>query len=139
MEQNNEYTADGGVMTYEQAEKEVNGWLDEKGVRPRKRKDSEDSIETLIEAVQDGDIYFDEDGNLIQKLSQKVGDQEELTYQSRITLKEVRVRLKNIKTNDIDGRVMAYIAAATKQPLGIIDEMSTNDYSLSQAVAVFFM
>jgi hypothetical protein len=143
MEQNKTNTASGGVVTPEQADNELTAWLDEKRVKPRKRKESSDTIETLIEAIEDGDITFDEKGDLIQILSDPAGEGslkvEKLKYKTRITLKEVRVRLKNVKSNDIDGRVVAYISAATGENSAVIDELSTTDWSLSQSIAVFFM
>ena len=44
-----------------------------------------------------------------------------------------------VAQGDNDGRVLAYILAATKQPLGFIQALDTEDLGVSQSIAVFFL
>jgi len=144
MEQNTEFFEDSeqSVISHEIAEKEVKQWLANKGIRKRKVEESADTIEILVEAVQDGDISFGDDGRIEQLLSHPIGDNadiKKLVYNDRISLQQVRDKLKGLKSNDLDGRVLAYVASATNKPIPLLNKIDTSDWSLAQSIAVFFM
>ena len=90
----------------------------------------------------EGFISIDDDCNLTQKLRFPIGLHEnikELNFKSRLKVLEINEFLKNVKQGDNDGRVLAYILAATEQPLGIIQSLDTEDLGVSQSIAVFFL
>jgi hypothetical protein len=121
---------------------DVNRWLDYKVVSERKRESLKDSIETLVDAVEDGLLIVNDDHTIIQNL-RIVPDGEEpiksLTYKPRLKVSEVHMQLANVKSTDADGRVCAYIAALTTKPKGIIRALDTEDYGIGQAIAIFFL
>jgi len=146
MEQNEKaakdyFAEEKNVMSPELARKEVDNWLDIKGVKDRRIKENEDTVDTLCEAVEDGDLYF-RDGKLVQKLNQPIGNEgviKELTYENRIKLSEVRNRLKGVKSTDLDGRMLAYVGSAVNKPIKMLENIDTADWSLAQSIVVFFM
>lgn len=129
-------------VSREVAEKDVQRWLEAKRVRQTKRESLKDYIESLILEVMEGFISIDDDCNLTQKLRFPIGLHEnikELNFKSRLKVLEINEFLKNVKQGDNDGRVLAYILAATEQPLGIIQSLDTEDLGVSQSIAVFFL
>lgn len=133
-------------VSREQAEKEIKKWLDFKNVGSRKREENEASIEELIESVVEGVISLDADTNAItHKLRVPIMGPEKnviadkLIYKPRLTVHETQTQLKGIKSNDTDGRVMAYISALSEQSRNVIRYMDTVDYSISQQIVVFYL
>ena len=55
------------VISEELAKKEVLKWMDFKNLKPRKREERKDEIETIVEAICDGDLILDKDCFFIQK------------------------------------------------------------------------
>jgi hypothetical protein len=47
--------------------------------------------------------------------------------------------MKNVKSDDADGRLNALIAALTGQPKGIITLLDTADRRIAIAIGIFFM
>lgn len=131
------------AVSRELAEKEVNGWLDHKNIRSKKRRDSEGSIEDLIEAVQDGYISIDpDDHHLTVILGTPIGSsgqKKELKFKPRITVGELRPYLKDVKIADVEGRLLAYIRGLTGEPEAMIESMDSNDQGLLTTVVLFFM
>lgn len=129
------------VVSREMASNEVHGWLKARKIRQRRINDYEESIEEIIDAVVDGEITFDGD-NLIFHLTDGVGDQQDikkLTFKPRITVQNIRQRLKKVPSGDVDGRVMAYVGSATNTSKNVLEQISSTDWSLIQTIAVFFM
>lgn len=127
-------------LSREVAEQEVNAWLDFKKVRDRKRESSEDSIESLVYGFMDGDLVMDSESKEITlKLQFPIGGSiNELKFKPRLRLNDVHSHLKNVKSSDVDGRILAYVCALTGQNSGIISNMDSEDYSIAQSLAVFF-
>jgi len=131
-------------VSLEQATKEINQWLDGKKINPRKRADNEKLIETLIDGVVYGQLVFDKETNTItQHLDFPIiGDGasiDKLTFKARVQQWEVKSRIAKTKQGDSFGIIGAYIAALTGQPEAILDKLETTDFSLCQAIAVFFV
>lgn len=134
------------VVNQEQARKEIDAWLDHKRVKPNKREENKSSIESLIDAVVYGALKVDEKTlELTHVLDFPITDDEgnpattELKYKPRITVAEQRSKLKGVKSDDADGRVVALVAAISGRSAGIINKLDMNDYSVAQSVAVFFL
>lgn len=129
-------------VSREVATTDINRWLEAKRVRQSKKTLLADNIEVLVEEVMEGFITIDDDCNLTQRLRFPIGLNEnikELKFKSRLKVLEINEFLKNVKPGDNDGRVLAYILAATEQPLGIIQSLDTEDLGVSQSIAVFFL
>ena len=130
-------------ITYEIAQKEIETWMDARRVSQSKRKNNESGVETLIEAVMYGQIVINEDTNQItQNLAYPLGEDESvktLVYKSRITQKEVQDRVSSLKSQDSLSIISAYISALTLQPIAVLGKLDSTDYSLCQAIAVFFI
>jgi hypothetical protein len=129
-------------VSREVAEADVQRWLEAKRIRQSKKTLLADNVEALVESVMEGFITIDESCNLTQILRFPVGLNEnvkQLSFKTRLQVLEVSPFLKKVEQGDGDGRVLAYILAATEQPLGIIQSLDTEDLGVAQSVAVFFL
>ena len=130
------------IINKQQAEQEIDSWLDNKGVRPKKREDYNASIEMLVDAISEGDLVLNEDYTLTQKLKQPTsGDAPitSLTYKARLTVGEVKRKMENVKPGDADARIIALVSALTTQPKAVIEALDTDDYGIAQNIALFFL
>lgn len=126
----------------EVAEKEINQWLDYKNIKEGKREAFKDSIGRLVEAVMDGCLTLREDKVLVQSLgfpTEGEAPVSELEYKPRIRVGAVQNHLKGVKADDADGRLVAYVAALTSKPKEVIKALDTEDFNISQAIAIFFL
>jgi len=132
-----------GAVSKEQAQIEVTDWLDSKRVKAKKREKQKDTIETLVEAIEEGDLIFDQDTKVMtMKLAFGIGKDDnikELNFKPRANVGEVNSYLKKVKTDDADGRLLCYVYALTGQPAAVIDCLDTEDYALALSIAIFFM
>ena len=131
-----------GKVSPDVAQKEITKWLDHKRISEKKRETYEDQIETLTDAIADGFLSVNDKHELVHKLIFPLeGDLplSELIYTPRLKVSTVQTHLNGVKTSDADGRVCAYIAALSSKPKAVIKGLDTEDYSISQAVAVFFL
>lgn len=122
---------------------EVDKWLDNKRVRAKKREEQRDSIDTLIDAIAEGELVLDDDFNLIHNLRFPVGNEgheiKQLTYVSRIKVSDIRKSLKGVKGGDSHGHMLAYVSALTAKPVAILSQLDTEDYPIAQAIMIFFV
>lgn len=124
------------------AEDTINQWLDHKKVRDRKREAYKPSIESLVGAVEDGELVLDKNFKLIYTLRHPIKDEittEKLEFQPRINGKQLRKKTKSVSAGDVEGRAAAYISALTNQPVNLIEELDTEDNDIASSIAVFFM
>jgi len=130
-------------VSLEIAQKDISSWLDSKRVSEKKRKDNERVVDTLVSAVMEGNLVWDEEQKLLkQRLQWPVGENEELKhidFKQRITQGDISARLRNAKSDDAFAVMGVYISAITGQPIAILDKLDSSDYSIAQSVAVFFM
>ena len=104
------------------AENDVSAWLDFKNVSQRKRKEHEEIIENLVNAVEDGVLSINsENFHIAQQLyipiENKDGEVtvESLNYVARAKVYEIHNGLKDVKGGDSHGMVLGYASALTKQ------------------------
>jgi hypothetical protein len=127
-------------VSREQATQEVEQWLDRKKVYASTREAQKDSIETLIEAMMNGDLTLDEKTNeLNHKLLFPLDEVKELKYKSRLNDKMMRPHLQGVKSNDADGRLNALTACLTSQPKAVIENLDSADKRIMMSIAVFFL
>lgn len=133
-------------VSFEQAQKEVENWLDHKRVSPKKREGVyAESIEVIVDAISFGDATIEEDGKIIQSLKFPITDSSGnmvvsvLEYTPRITYSAIKSQLQTVKPGDGNGRLIAVASGLTGKPIGILEKMDTEDISLLQAISVFFL
>jgi hypothetical protein len=130
------------TVAREVAEQEINSWLDYKKVSERKREANKDSIETLVDAVADGSLLLREDKTLVHELKFPTDGDKPLTkleYVPRLKMSTIHNKLQGVKASDPDGRICAYVGALTSQTIALVRSLETEDYSISQAIAIFFL
>lgn len=132
-------------LTPEQAEKEINEWLDNKKINAKKRIEKKENIDTLIGAMEEGSISIESDGTITQKL--KIGTTgedgqpgvTELKFKPRLKVSTVQVCLKGAALGDGYGVIIALAAALTGEPKNVIKDLDTEDFSVGSAIASFFL
>jgi hypothetical protein len=132
-----------GKIAKEVAEKEIAVWLDYKRVSDTKRESYKDQIELLVDAISEGVLVVDAETKLLRHyLITPIGKNEEiksLEYKPRLQVSTVHDCMKGVKATDADGRVLAYVCALTATNSGLIRQLYTDDYSISQSIALFFL
>jgi hypothetical protein len=132
-----------GKVSIDAATKEVEAWLDYKKVDSEKRAASSDNIEGLAKAISSGSLrYNPKDNTFTQSLKWPIGEDSpinELTYKSRLSMKDVTIRTKNVNSGDAFGLIQAYVCALTGQNSGIIGCLDTEDNRTAQSIASFFL
>lgn len=128
-----------------QSEEEFNKWLNFKRIRSTKKKSNKDFGDQIIDAIEEGDLIIDEDYNLSYKLCVPSEDEKgtevlsELKFKPRLKVRDLNTKLKGVKSDDGDGRIVAYVAAITDQPAGMIRNLDTSDYGICQAIVMYFL
>lgn len=131
-----------GKIAKEIADAEVQKWLDFKKVKESKRELIIEILDSLSEAIQDGFLVLNEDMTLTHTLKFPIKGEvvtEKLTYQPRVTVQSVNLHMKGIKGNDTDSKLLATIAALTRSPKALIENLDTEDYSIAQQIGIFFL
>lgn len=129
-------------INVETAQQDVERWLDFKKIGSAKRQSMKDSIENLVDGIRDGILAINEKCEIQQTLKFPLGEDESvktLTFKPRLSIKEVKPYLKEIKGSDVDGRLSAYVAALTSTSKDIIEKMDSEDSGVSNSIAVFFL
>lgn len=121
------------------ARQEVEKWLSAKRISAKKREANEDSIENLVEGFEEGVLVLNHETNEItQNILFPEGEIKQLVFKPRMSVGDLHPYLKQLKSNDVDGRVKAYISALTNQPASILNRLDLYDYGVSTNIAVFF-
>jgi hypothetical protein len=133
------------TISQDVASKEIQRWLDAKKVSASKRTAMADSIDALVNAVQDGNLIVSDDGTeLTQILNYEVGSEnplKQLKFKLRISVDELHKRMvgSQVKSTDTDGRLRAYASALTGQSYVNIGNLDSSDYSITTTVVTFFL
>lgn len=143
VEERTSYRADDEkVISLETATKEIERWLDYKKVNKSKREFMLEQITNLINAVCDGRLVVNEDFTFTQNLLfpiGKHGDIKEIKYRARLAIGAATPHLSGVKSGDTEGKLIAYAAALSNKPKEMIKALDSEDNSLAQGIAVFFM
>jgi hypothetical protein len=129
------------------AKNEVEAWLNNKKVSAKKRSLQRASIETLIDAVQYGVISINHESMVItHTLNFPIKDTDgevslsELVFKPRTDVSEIKLRTKGLDpSDDGTGRLSAVAAALTGKAVGLIEKLDTEDTTIVQAIAIFFI
>lgn len=130
------------VVAVEVAQKDIDKWLDFKKVSPSKRERLKDNIEALVEAVCSGSLVVTEKHELEQTLIfpfEGEAPTAKLIYKPRLNVGQISDKLKGVKSTDLKGFLAAYISALTDQPMALCKRLDTEDNSLAENIAVFFL
>lgn len=126
----------------EVAQAEIEKWLTVKKISERKRENLKDNISALVDAVSEGSLVVNEKNELEQFLKFPFGETapvSKLVYKPRITVMELNAKMQGVKANDADGRLTAYIAALANITMVEVKKLDTEDYSIAQNIAIFFL
>jgi hypothetical protein len=129
----------------EVATAEVNKWLDLKKIGEKKREDKKDSIDSMIGAICEGMLTIDDRGTITQKLKFPIKDEsgkvelEELKYKPRLSTAQIQACLQGTKLTDLYALPIALISALTDQAKTIIKLLDSEDSSVGQSIANFFL
>lgn len=130
-------------VTREIAQKEVEGWLDYKKIRPSQRETHKDVIETLIEEVSEGTLEIDQTTfKITHNLLVPIGENDSLKkvdYRARLNDNILEPFMKGVKPSDFISVGLAYIAALTNVNKGILSRMDSADMRIAKGIMVFFM
>lgn len=131
------------LVTLEVAQNEVKEWLEYRKISASKVESLKDSVEELANAIADGDIELNEDKSFKQNLKFPIegesGKIETLVFQPRLKIATVNAHLQSVKSTDLNGMVVAYIAALTGKPKALITSLDSTDYSIARSIALFFL
>lgn len=133
------------AVSFEVAKAEMDAWLALKKVSNKKQETFKDAIETLIDAIQTGNVSITSDKKIIQELLFPVTSTDgtvilsKLEYKPRITSEAVQNKMKGVALTDGNSRINATVAALTDQVVTIIGKLDTEDLTIAQSVAAFFL
>lgn len=134
------------MVNKEVAINDINDWLDAKKVSQKKRATQVEQIENLVSEVEEGNLAYDSDSKVLSyKLKFPLEDESgsytlsNLDFKYRLTSNDLAPYLKGVKPTDADGRLAAYICALTGKAGGYIKKLDTEDLSVAQSIAVFFL
>lgn len=133
-------------VTVEVAEKEVDLWLDYKRVKSKKRENLAPQIEVLVDGIVDGSLVLDHQSFVFKQillfpLKNSKGDVTvaSISYKPRLNVKQINAKMKGVKPTDADARVVGYIAALTDEATEVLTHLDSEDNSIAQAFATFFL
>lgn len=133
------------VVAIEQAQDEINVWLESRKLTPSQIDAQQDSIKILVEGIQYGMLTL-KDGCFKQSLLFPVGKDEcvkELQYTSRINHLLLHPYMKGTKGDDGDERLLSYLECLTdKTPLisrQHLKTLDTQDKRVAMSIVVFFV
>jgi hypothetical protein len=130
-------------VSLEIATEEVTKWLDKKKVYTSTRELYKDSVDTLIEAMVEGDLSLDTETFVFtHKLLMPLEGELSITefkYKHRMNDNMLKPHLNGVKPSDADGRLTALIAALTDQPKNIISKLDSADKKICTSIAIFFL
>jgi hypothetical protein len=133
------------LVNFAKAKEEVEGWLDYKKIRDKKREDFKSSVDNLIDLVQDGVLVVNSDNTITHILNFPIdmggnnGPVSEIKYKARLEERESRGVLAQLKTGDAtDNRLIAKFCALTGQSIGFQGKLDSSDMSIAQEILVFF-
>jgi hypothetical protein len=132
-------------VSFEQAQQEVNDFLDLKNISPRKKEKLTAQVDELIEAVMYGHVTIDGE-SIKQTLQDPLLSNDgtvalaELSFNSRITVGELNKRMSAMpKGTGPAGYAAAGVAAYASLPsVAMVEKLQIRDYGITQTIISFF-
>ena len=128
----------------EHAQDDIERWADARRMSDKKKAANSETIESLVDAIEQGVLIVNEDFSLTQKFTFPIENTEgaielgEIKFTPRLRYKSVKQYMKSIKQDDAMGMVHAHICALTSTPMGLIDSLDMTDLGLSRQIASLF-
>lgn len=133
-------TTPSEILSKDFAEQELNRWLEIRDISATKREELEDSNKDLIEAIQKKLITIDDNGGLIQKLKDPLDSIDSIEYESRLSVRQVRLALKRAEQNDDLGKMINIAASfSSVKNTKMWDEFSFRDLDLASKIVSYFL
>jgi len=126
-------------VTKQQAEAEIQAWLDKKKIFQSVREVSTLEIDILIEGIMNGCLSLDDNGSFTQTLMFPTGDTKTITYKNRMNDNMLLPHLKGVSQRDGDARQIAYAAALTDVAKGILTSLDPVDKKVMMSIVGFFI
>ncbi len=132
-------------LTREQAETEVKAWFEKKKTFQETQERYKDHSDLIVEAMMNGVLALDPSTfEFIHVLLFPIGEEShaqitELRYKARINDKQISAQMRGVKSDDVDGRLNALIAALTTQSRAFISNLDSGDKRIATAIGIFFM
>ena len=132
------------IISKEQASTEFEAWLDFKKVKEKKKTDNAESADEIITEIIDGNAIIKEDKTIVYTLQFPLSNGDKVTLQQlefkpRINVREITSNLRGVKSQDVDGRILAYVTSLTGQPTGVLKGLDTLDWAFCQNIATYFL
>lgn len=128
------------------AQETVASWLDSKKISETKRTKQQMMIENLVEAVAEGQLVLDDNGNWEQHLLFPIKDEhgtdvhKTIKYKSRITDLDLVAPNKAIKGLTFADELNKAILALTKLPVNCVLSLDrSTDKQVAESIACFFL
>jgi hypothetical protein len=130
------------VVSKEVATKEINSWLDALDYPTKARTDEEVKswIETICESIQRGDLVFEDEHTIVQKLKHPLADgaTREIKYDFRFEVGDYQTKMKNKSPNDAIEWNTAKLSLISSQVPAVFLKFKKYDYSVASKLALFF-
>ena len=133
-------------MDIESATLEFNKWLDYKRVKQARREEKEAFGEAIISSIMDGDLIINEKTfimtyKLLFPILDNKGNEylSELKFNPRVKVKELNIKLKAVKVEDADGRLLAHAASSCDKNVGELALIDTEDNDIVKSIAGYFL
>jgi hypothetical protein len=131
-------------ISNEQAEIEITAWLDHKRIRAKARAKYAETIQKLVDAIEEGILVYNPETNeLTQKLIFPIEDLvpsvKELIHKPRVNSWDYDNAMKGSDVNDQMARVKGYIKAATGINTNTLKRLDSTDFNVSADLIVFFL
>ncbi len=134
-----------GKISLDQAQQEVQSWLDYKKITDREREKMQEFEDVLIDNIVDGHLSLDEKYNFHYNMKFPVMDEDgnealsELTFKPRLDVLSKDKALRGVKSDDSEGRQIAYVSALTDKAKGLLKKMDTEDNKVCTAIIMYFL
>jgi hypothetical protein len=129
------------LVAKEIAVADVNRWLHAKKISNKKRETYKTTIDQLVDFVEEGVLSLNDDNVFVHTLKFPVGVDtitNKLEYKLRLSVDASIDALKGTNGSGTE-TVLAYVSALTGQVKGFIKKLDSEDYSVAQAITVFFL
>ncbi len=128
----------------ERAMADVETWLEFKRISPIVREQQIENIELIKSYIKYGVLTLNQDHTITHKLlfplESPSGETvlSELTYQARVSIEKINLKMKGYGLKDLNGRMLGYVYAITGQPQNMLNKLDTEDLKIAQAISAFF-
>jgi len=142
----------GAIMAMEVAEKEIETWFDYRKTKETARDVINEDIgydysrRTIVEGFMYGMLTFDKTiGVLTQKLEYPLSNEsgdfglKELKFQPRLKRNALIEPMRGVKASNSEGKVEAWISAATGTTKSLLGKMDVSDYGLAEIIITYFL